>query len=83
MKQGLITEAQIDTSVTRLFLARFKLGMFDAPDHGASGRRFRSACSISRRTAQLALQAARESIVLLKNERQHAAAVERRSAPSP
>ena len=27
--QGLISEAQIDTSVNRLFLARFKLGMFD------------------------------------------------------
>src|SRR5205814_3696773 len=31
VKQGLITEARIDTSVTRLFLARFKLGMFDPP----------------------------------------------------
>src|SRR5688572_27532741 len=32
VKQGLITEAQIDTSITRLFLARFKLGMFDPPE---------------------------------------------------
>ena len=32
MKQGLITEAEIDSSVKRLFLARFKLGMFDSPD---------------------------------------------------
>src|SRR5204863_331995 len=31
-KQGLITEQQIDTAVTRLFLARFRLGMFDSPD---------------------------------------------------
>src|SRR2546430_9566301 len=32
VKQGLITEQEIDTAVKRLFLARFKLGMFDSPD---------------------------------------------------
>src|SRR6266571_5284605 len=30
--QGLISEQAIDTAVTRLFLARFRLGMFDPPD---------------------------------------------------
>ena len=29
---GFVTEAQIDTSVDRLFLARMRLGMFDPPD---------------------------------------------------
>src|SRR5439155_815045 len=32
VKQGLITEQEIDPAVKRLFLARFKLGMFDSPD---------------------------------------------------
>src|SRR5262249_27965056 len=32
VKQGLITEQEIDVSVKRLFLARFKLGMFDSAD---------------------------------------------------
>ena len=66
VKQGLISEAQIDTSVTRLFLARFKLGMFDSPDHVKWARiPFSVLDQASHR--QLALQAARESMVLLKN----------------
>ena len=66
--QGLISEAQIDTSVYRLFLARFKLGMFD----DQSKVRWAS-IPISDLDSPmhhtLALHAARESIVLLKNER--------------
>ena len=38
VKQNLITEAEIDTAVKRLFTARFKLGMFDPPDSYAYGR---------------------------------------------
>ena len=37
VKQGLISEARIDTSVARLFLARFRLGMFDPPADGEVG----------------------------------------------
>ncbi len=64
--QGLLSEAQIDTSVTRLFLARFRLGMFDPPD---SVRWARTPFSVLDQPANraLALQAARESMVLLKN----------------
>jgi beta-glucosidase len=64
--QGLITEAQIDTSVKRLFLARMKLGMFDAPDHV---RWASTPISVLDQPShrQLARQVARESIVLLKN----------------
>jgi len=67
VKQGLITEAQIDTSVTRLFLARFKLGMFDPP---ASVRWAQIPISILDQPANraLALRTARESMVLLKNQ---------------
>ena len=32
VRQGLLAEAQIDTSVTRLMLARMRLGLFDPPD---------------------------------------------------
>jgi beta-glucosidase len=67
-KQGLITEAEIDTSVTRLFLARFKLGMFDPPE---MVRWARTPFSILDQPSHKALarDVARESIVLLKNDR--------------
>ena len=32
VKRGLITEAQLDVSLKRLYLARFKLGLFDPPE---------------------------------------------------
>ncbi len=32
VKDGKISEAEIDTAVKRLFTARFKLGMFDPPE---------------------------------------------------
>ena len=67
VKQGLITEAEIDTSVTRLFLARFKLGMFDSPDKVKWARiPFKVVDQPANR--ELAGRVARESIVLLKNE---------------
>jgi len=68
VKQGLITEAQIDTSVTRLFLARFRLGMFDPPERVRWTKIPFSVLDNSAHRA-LARQVARESIVLLKNAR--------------
>jgi beta-glucosidase len=64
--RGLITEAEIDTSVKRLFLARFRLGMFDAPAHVRWASTPFDILDDSVHRA-LALQAARESMVLLKN----------------
>ncbi|HWZ51274.1 MAG TPA: glycoside hydrolase family 3 C-terminal domain-containing protein [Granulicella sp.] len=65
--QKLITEAELDTALRRLFRARFRLGMFDPPSSYAYGRiPFSEDNSTQHR--QLSLQAARESIVLLKNE---------------
>lgn len=66
---GLITEEDINRSVSRLFLYRFKLGMFDPPEMVAyAGIPYHvNDCSEHRR---LALEAARKSIVLLKNDRQ-------------
>ena len=66
VQQGLITEARIDTAVTRLFLARMKLGMFDPPDMVRWTQIPFSVLDDSAHRA-LARQAARESIVLLRN----------------
>jgi beta-glucosidase len=66
VQQGLITEARIDTAVTRLFLARMKLGIFDPPDMVRWTQIPFSALDDSAHRA-LARQAARESIVLLRN----------------
>jgi beta-glucosidase len=68
VQDGIVSVDDIDRSVKRLFEARVRLGMFDPPelvpwsklslaDNDTAGHR------------ALALQAARESIVLLKNER--------------
>ena len=68
VQQGLISEAQIDVSVKRLFLARMKLGMFDAP---ANVKWAQIPFSVLDDDAhrKLALEVTRESIVLLKNAR--------------
>jgi beta-glucosidase len=67
VRQGLISEAQIDTSVTRLFLARFRLGLFDPPDSVPYAQTPLSALDQPAHRA-LALRAARQSIVLLRNQ---------------
>ena len=65
--EHLLTEADLDTSLHRLFRARFRLGMFDPPSSYAYGRiPFSEDNSPAHRA--LSLGAARESMVLLKNE---------------
>jgi beta-glucosidase len=65
--QGLLSEARIDTAVTRLFTARFRLGMFDPPSRVRWAQiPFSDLDSPAHRA--LALQVARESMVLLKNQ---------------
>ncbi|MCM3874324.1 MAG: glycoside hydrolase family 3 C-terminal domain-containing protein [Pyrinomonadaceae bacterium] len=67
VKDGLITEAEIDVAVKRLMTGRFRLGMFDPPEMVAYSRiPFSENDSPAHR--ELSLKAARESIVLLKNE---------------
>ena len=66
VKQGLITEAEIDTAVKRLMTARFRLGMFDPPEM-VQYARIPFSQNDTPEHHQLALQSARESIVLLKN----------------
>jgi len=67
VKKGLISEEVIDQAVRRLFLARFRLGMFDPPEE-VPYTRIPYEVVASPQHRELALQAARESIVLLKNE---------------
>ena len=67
VRDGLIKESEIDTALKRLFTARFRLGMFDPPDAVAFNQiPFSENDSPPHR--QLALKAARESMVLLKNQ---------------
>jgi len=65
--KGLLTEAQLDVSLKRLFTARMKLGMFDPPERVPFSNIQFSVVN-SPENAELALRAARESMVLLKNE---------------
>jgi len=65
--QGLIREADLDNALRRLFRARFRLGMFDPPASYAYGRIPVSEVN-SAEHRRLSLRAARESIVLLKNQ---------------
>ncbi|MDP9049896.1 MAG: glycoside hydrolase family 3 C-terminal domain-containing protein [Acidobacteriota bacterium] len=67
VKRGLIQESEIDAALTRLFTARFKLGMFDPPAT-VPWSSLAPSENDSAAHRQLALQAARESIVLLKND---------------
>lgn len=64
----LITEAQIDVAVKRLFRARFKLGMFD-PVEKVKYAKIPYEVVDSKEHHALALDAARKSVVLLKNEK--------------
>jgi beta-glucosidase len=67
VEQGLISEETIDRAVRRLFTARFRLGMFDPPERFSYAQIPHEIVDSPEHRA-LALQAARESIVLLKNE---------------
>ena len=66
VKAGLISEAAIDVAVKRLFTARFRLGMFD-PDSQVPFAHIPMSEDDSPQHRELALRAARESMVLLKN----------------
>ena len=64
--QNLVSESDINTALRRLFTARFELGMFDPPSSFAYGQIPFSEVNSPEHRA-LSLQAARESMVLLKN----------------
>lgn len=68
VKNNLITESEIDVSVKRLLLARMKLGMFD-PDKEVKYAQIPISVVDCERHRLLALEAARKSMVLLKNDK--------------
>ncbi len=68
VRDNLLQTEDIDRAVERLFEARFRLGMFDPPEM-VPWSKLTIADNDTPGHRALALQAARESIVLLKNDR--------------
>ena len=67
VKDGKITEAQIDISLKRLFMIRFRLGMFDPSSMVSYSQADATELETATHKAH-ALKMARQSIVLLKND---------------
>ena len=65
--QGLLSEADLDRSLRRLFIARFRLGMFDPPSTDPYSR-ITPTENDTEAHRQLALRMACEALVLLKNK---------------
>jgi len=68
VRNRLLSNDDVDRAVKRLSEARFRLGMFDPPDR-VPWSKLTIADNDTPAHRQLALEAARKSIVLLKNER--------------
>lgn len=67
VKKGLLTETEIDRSVKRLIMARMKLGEFD-PENEVPFSNIPLSVVDGKEHQAIALDAARKSMVLLKNE---------------
>ncbi len=65
--QGLVSEKEIDVALSHVLDARFELGMFDPPAQ-VKWTKIAPTDYDTPQNSQLALQAARNSLVLLKNE---------------
>lgn len=72
--QNLTTEKQLNQAIRHLMTVRMRLGMFDPPEMNPYSRISPSVIG-SKEHAELARQTSRESIVLLKNEKQNGAAL--------
>ncbi|HOX28169.1 MAG TPA: glycoside hydrolase family 3 C-terminal domain-containing protein, partial [bacterium] len=66
MKQGLVTEATIDTAISQAMTIRMKLGLFDPPEMVPFTKIPESVIG-SPAHVEIARQVSRESLVLLKN----------------
>jgi beta-glucosidase len=66
VQTGLLPQADLDRAVKRLFTARMKLGMFDPPE-SVPYSKITIAENDTAAHRELALKAARETLVLLKN----------------
>lgn len=67
LKEGLITEEEIDVAVTRLMITRMKLGMFDPEDQVPYASIPYDVVDCKEHN-ELALETAKKTIVLLKND---------------
>ena len=67
VQAGLISEEKINQSLMRLLIARFELGDFDTPEQ-VNWQQIGPEVIASETHHQLALQAARQSVVLLQNK---------------
>jgi len=65
VRRGLVSEKQLDEAVARLLRAKFLLGLFDDPYVDPAEAERVTNCAAHR---ELALEAARKAIILLKNE---------------
>ena len=65
--QYMVSQADIDSAAYRVLRARMKLGLFDDPDHNPYSKISPSVIG-SEKHKELALESARQSIVLLKNK---------------
>ena len=68
VRAGAIQEAVIDEAVRRILRMKFALGLFDNPYRGVNPERERQSI-LTGENLSAALEAARKSIVLLKNEK--------------
>ncbi|MEY4135210.1 MAG: hypothetical protein RL386_1560 [Bacteroidota bacterium] len=69
VQTGKISPAALDTALSRLFLIRYRLGMFDPPEQVPFAAIPETAMDLPEHRAH-ALEMARKSLVLLKNEHQ-------------
>lgn len=67
IERGLVTEEDLDSRLKRLFRTRFKLGMFDEPEKNPY-RSIGTEVINDDAKKNLALEVARKSIVMLKND---------------
>ncbi len=67
MQQGLVSDAVVNTSLRRLFVARIRMGLFDPAEKVPYAQVSESALNSPEHRA-LALRIANESMVLLKND---------------
>ena len=67
VRRGYLNEQDLDRALFRVLSSRFRLGLFDPPE-SVAGRRSRRRQNDTPEHRRLALEAARESIVLLKND---------------
>jgi beta-glucosidase len=69
LKEGTVTQAQIDQACRRVLEAKYKLGLFKDPYHGISEKRAK-ATLMQPAFIEEARDVARRSMVLLKNDQQ-------------